>query len=305
MAKQKISWQLFHPKYWFTWLGMGLFYIFVQLMPYRFLLFCGRALGRLLLKLTKRRRRIAQRNLELCFPEKTDIERQEMLVKNFESTGMGFLESAMAWWWPRWRLQRLMHIEGLEVAERHKGKGALVLCFHFTWLEIASVGLSFKTPGDGVYSHNKNAVIEFLQRRGRQRIQSSQSIERADVRGMIRSLRKGRRVFYLPDQDYGRDMSLFVPFFNIPTAVMAATSRLASMGKAVVAPVTHERLPNAKGYKITVHEPWENFPSDDLEADVLRMSRAIEDEIRKHPEHYLWVHRRFKTRPAGEKSLYS
>jgi Kdo2-lipid IVA lauroyltransferase/acyltransferase len=156
-----------------------------------------------------------------------------------------------------------------------------------------------------MYRPHNNPVYDFVQRRGRlARSKSSDVYTRDDVRGLARALRKGRVIWYAPDQDYGRRQSVFAPFFGVPASTVTATGRFAQLGNARILPFTHVRLPGTAGYRVTIHPPLENCPTGDDLADATRINALAEHFIRQQPDQYLWAHRRFKTRPPGEKSLY-
>ena len=293
-----------HPRFWPLWLGMGLLWLVVQL-PYRWLLVLGRGLGGLMYHLAGSRRSIAARNLELCFPELSVGERQRLLRENFASTGMTFFEMAISWWWPVERLKRLGTVEGLEHLRQAEadGQGVILMALHFTTLEMGGALLCMQQDMYGMYRAHKNPLFDFIQRHGReQRLLGA--IERDDVRGMLKVLRAGGVVWYAPDQDYGAQRSLFVPLFGVQAATVTATSKFARLGRARVVPFTQTRLADGSGYKVTVHPALADFPGESEEADCLRINQWIEQAIRQQPEQYLWAHRRFKTRPAGEPKLY-
>ena len=296
----------FHPRFWLLWLGLGVLWLVVQL-PYKVQLCIGRGLGALMYRVAGDRRRIATRNLELCFPEKTRAERKQLLKDNFASTGIAFFEMAMSWWWSKPRLARLAHVEGLEHLKQAQleGKGVILMAFHFTTLEIGAALLGQQHTIDGMYREHKNPLFDFIQRRGRERHNvDSLAVERDDVRGMLKLLRSGRAIWYAPDQDYGAKQSIFVPLFGIQAATVTATSKFAKLGKAQVVPFTQQRLADGSGYKLVIHPPLRDFPGESDEADCLRINQWVERAVRECPEQYLWAHRRFKTRPPGEPKLY-
>ncbi|GAB3463397.1 lipid A biosynthesis lauroyl acyltransferase [Azotobacter salinestris] len=295
-----------HPRFWGLWLGLGLFWLVAQL-PYAWLLRLGRWLGALTYRLAGSRRRIARRNLELCFPELSAAEHERLLKENFASMGIAFFEMAISWWWPRRRLARLAHIEGLEHLQRAQaeGRGVILMALHFTTLEIGAALLGQRQTIDGMYREHSNPVFDYVQRRGRERHNAdATAIEREDIRAMLKVLRAGRAIWYAPDQDYGRKQSLFVPLFGIPAATVTATTKFARLGKAQVMPFIQTRLADGSGYRLTIHSPLADFPGESEEADCLRINRWVEQAVRQQPEQYLWAHRRFKSRPDGEPSLY-
>ena len=192
-----------HPRFWPLWLGLGLLWLVVQL-PYGALLRLGRGLGWLMYLLAGSRRRIATRNLELCFPQMPAAKRRQLLKENFASTGIAFFEMAMSWWWPRHKLARLAHIEGIEHLQQAQaqGQGVILMAVHFTTLEIGAALLGQVHTIDGMYREHRNPVFDFVQRRGRERHNlDATAIEREDVRAMIKVLRAGRAIWYAPDQD--------------------------------------------------------------------------------------------------------
>ncbi|MDO7909306.1 lipid A biosynthesis lauroyl acyltransferase [Pseudomonas monteilii] len=306
MERPRFRLQFFHPRFWGLWLGLGLLWLIVQL-PYRALLGLGRALGAVMYRVAGPRRRIAARNLELCFPELSEAQRKRLLKENFASTGIAFFEMAMSWWWPKARLARLAHIEGLEHlrdAERD-GQGAILMAVHFTTLEIGAALLGQAHTIDGMYREHGNALFDYVQRRGRERHNlDALAVERDDVRGMLKLLRGGRAIWYAPDQDYGTKQSVFVPLFGIPAATVTATTKFARLGRARVIPFTQRRLEDGSGYRLVVHPPLEDFPGESEEADCLRINQWVEGVLRECPEQYLWAHRRFKSRPEGAPRLY-
>jgi len=306
MDRPRFRARFLHPRFWLLWLGLGLLWLLVQL-PYVCLLRLGRGLGALMFHLAGSRRRIARRNLELCFPELSEARREQLLRENFASTGIAFFEMAMSWWWSRQRLARLARIEGLEHLQRAQaeGRGVILMAFHFTTLEIGAALLGQRQTIDGMYREHSNPVFDYVQRRGRERHNAdATAIEREDIRAMLRVLRAGRAIWYAPDQDYGRKQSLFAPLFGIPAATVTATTKFARLGKARVVPFSQSRLADGSGYRLVIHSPLEDFPGESEEADCRRINQLVEQAIRQQPEQYLWAHRRFKTRPDGEPSLY-
>jgi KDO2-lipid IV(A) lauroyltransferase len=254
-----------------------------------------------------KRRRIAARNLELCFPELAPAERETLLRENFASTGMAFFEMPISWWWPRERLSRLAHVRGLEHLQKaqEQKQGVILMSLHFTTLEIGAALLGQLHTIDGMYREHDNPVFDYIQRSGRERHNAdATAIEREDVRAMLKVLRAGRAIWYAPDQDYGRKQSIFVPLFGIQAATVTATTKFARLGRAQVVPMTQRRLPGGKGYELVVHPPLEDFPGETEEADCLRINQWVERQVRACPEQYLWAHRRFKTRPEGEPRFY-
>lgn len=261
----------------------------------------------LLYPLIKRRRHIVDVNLRICFPELSDRDRRALARKNFRYTGRTLIEMALAWWMPPSRLPRLARFHGVEnlQAAKARGRGVLLIGGHFTAMEIvARLTALLQTRFDTIYRRNNNPVFEYLTERFRHR-HYGKPIPRNDIRTLVRRLREGQTVWYPPDQDYGRRHAVFVPFFGTQAATMSATSRIARMSGATLLPAMFYGRDDASGYDITFLPPLDDYPSDDPEADAARLNRFFEDAVRRAPEQYLWVHRRFKTRPnADDPKLY-
>jgi KDO2-lipid IV(A) lauroyltransferase len=292
-----------HPRYWHYWLLFGIWWLIVWL-PYPVLLLIGTSLGRLMMHFGKSRQLITRRNLAICFPDKTESEREQILAESAESAGMAIIEMGMAWWWPNWRTRRFTVVKGVENFRNLDGQGAILLGMHFVTVDFAGAGLSLRQPYGGMYRPHDNPVYDYVQLRGRfrERQVGGQGLvifPRGDLRTMIRLLREGWLVWYAPDQDYGPEHSIFAPFFGRQAATVTATAKLAKLGRARVLPFTHRRLPQGRGYEITIHPPLENFPTGDELADATRINQLVEQCIRDNPGQYLWAHRRFKTRPEG------
>lgn len=305
MSTPTFSRRLLRPRYWPTWLGFGLWYA-LSTLPYAWQCRLGRLLGRVLYRLARRRRQIARCNIDLCFPELSEQAREQMTRGVMESVGIAFFETGMAWFWPKSRLQKLFSIDGLEHLHnaQREGQGVLLIGLHFTHIDIGAKLLGLEYSIDGSYRPHNNPVYDYVQRTGRSRhCAEGKAIPRDDVRAMIKALRAGRAIWYAPDQDYGPKHSIFVPLFNVPAATITAGSQLARMGKARVMGFTQTRKPDG-GYHLQIYPPLQEFPSGDETADAIRINAFVEARIAEQPEQYLWVHRRFKTRPEGESDLY-
>ena len=298
---------LLHPRYWLTWVGFGL-WIVVSQLPFTVLLLFGRGLGLCIYLFATRRRAIAARNLELCFPEKTATQRRRLVRAHFVALGISIFETGMVWFGAGNKLQNKIHYQGLATLQQSikDNEGVLLIALHFTTLELLGYGMNSVVDNIHMsYRPHNNPVYDWLQSRARARHNPDSAVVAArDIREIVRALKGGRRISFLPDQDYGRKHSIFVPFFNIPTATVVTLSRLARLSGARVVPLMSQRLPGNAGYRITIHAPWENFPSNDDYADAARVNRYVEQCIQQAPEQFLWTHRRFKTRPSPDEDLY-
>lgn len=267
----------------------------------------GRGLGVVLWTLGRARRSIALRNLELCFPEKSGVEREAIALEHFKYLGRSLLERGLLWHASADRLKRLIHIEGpADFGDRHAG-ALMWLVPHFVGLDVAAVAARFSVarPGCTVYQTQSNRLFDAAVRRGRLRFGKIRVFSRHETaRPLLRAIKEGDGFFNLPDMDFGRKDAEFVPFFGVPACTLLTPSRMARLLRMTVQPVVVEMLPGGQGYRVRFLEPWTSFPTDDALADTAALNRWIESEIRRNPAQYLWVHKRFKTRPRGEKSLY-
>ncbi|HGX93343.1 MAG TPA: LpxL/LpxP family Kdo(2)-lipid IV(A) lauroyl/palmitoleoyl acyltransferase [Candidatus Tenderia sp.] len=292
---------LYAPRQWPTWLGFALVWLIVRL-PLGWVLAISRGLGRLLYHLARRRRRIAEINIKLCFPDDSEAKRTQLVRDHFAAMVMGIFEMGMAWWLPDARLEKLITVKGREHLEKAlaKGKGVLLLSGHFTSLELAGrlYSMSIPHPWSGMYRPHENPVIEFFFRRDRTTF-FSDLIPRDDVRSFIKKLRRGETAWFAPDQNYRKKGYIMAPFFGTPAPTQPATSRLIKMSGAAAMPFEYRRLPGSEGYLLEFYPPLEDFPSDDEVANATRINQVFETLIRHAPEQYFWLHRRFKL-PRGE-----
>ncbi|HHI93105.1 MAG TPA: LpxL/LpxP family Kdo(2)-lipid IV(A) lauroyl/palmitoleoyl acyltransferase [Gammaproteobacteria bacterium] len=294
-----------HPRYWLTWLGLGALWLLSRL-PFTLQMRLGSLLGMLMYHLARRRRHITRCNIGLCFPELDSAAQQMLIRKTFRSAGISLMETGLAWWGRDKVLARRVQVEGLEHLQRATalGKGVLLLGAHFTSLEISGRLLARFHPCAAMYRKHDNPLFEAIIKHSRE-THLDKIISRRDMRGMVRALREGTVVWYATDQDFGPRNSVFAPFFGIQTASLVMTSKLARLSGAPVVPFFSQRLDDDSGYKLILLPALTDFPSGDDVADAARINAIIERQVRKVPDQYLWLHRRFKTRPEGESGLYS
>jgi KDO2-lipid IV(A) lauroyltransferase len=267
----------------------------------------GAGLGALLHMLAGERRRIATRNIELCLPELDAQARARLVREHFVWLGRSILERGLLWYAPTARIERLIEIVGdVHLAERTQAP-VMWLVPHFMALEAAAAAAQlFQTRrGATIYQAQSNPVFEAAVRKGRLRFGRSELFTRRDsAKPLIRAIRQqGLAFFNLPDMDFGIKDAAFVPFFGVQAATLLAPSRMARLLGMTVQPVVAEMLATG-GWRVRFLPPLEGWPTDDAEADTLRLNQWIEGEVRRNPAQYLWVHKRFKTRPAGEAPLY-
>ncbi|MCL6269454.1 LpxL/LpxP family Kdo(2)-lipid IV(A) lauroyl/palmitoleoyl acyltransferase [Sansalvadorimonas sp. 2012CJ34-2] len=294
-----------HPRYWPLWSLIGLLFIIGRL-PFTWVLTLGRNIGYILMKIGGSRVKVTRRNLELCFPEKSAEEREKLLRKNFEAIGIALLEPGVAWFSSRKRIERISHFIGWSriLKTQDSGQGVLVNALHMTCVEMACRIAAERFSFNILYRVHDNPVYEYVSgvRRNSYR-NKARFIPRKQVKDLLFFLKKGEIGIILPDQDMGRKRSYFLPFFGIDAATIPSTSDFARLSNAKVVFGTY-CIDKDDKYLVEFSEPLENFPSDDNKDDSLRLNQLTEDFVRKYPDQYLWQHRRFKTRPEGEPSLY-
>jgi KDO2-lipid IV(A) lauroyltransferase len=267
----------------------------------------GRGVGALLYRLAGTRRHVAERNLELCMPELGRAERDALVREHFKWLGRSLLERGLLWYAPVERLRRLIRVEGdVSLAERSE-RPVMWLVPHFMALDVAGVATQLfqKRMVGSIYQKQSNPVFDAAMRAGRLRFDQGEVFERRErALPLVRAIKRGWAFFNLPDMDFGRKDTAFVPFFGVPASTLLAPSKMARSLGMVVQPVVAEALPGGAGYRVRFLDAWTDWPTDDPVADAARMNRWIEAEVRRNPAQYLWVHKRFKTRPAGERPLY-
>jgi len=275
-------------------------------LPWRVLEGLGRFIGNLALILNKERRQIAATNIALCFPE-LDADAQRALVRsNLRDVGMMLVEFALGWMGSDRAIARVpLRIDGLEhlQAARDAGRGVLLVGGHFSHLELAARLVSSRIRIAGMYRRMDSEVFEWVVLRSRLHYADAM-FDKDDLRGTVKYLRAGGTLWYAPDQDMRSKDNVFAPFFGVPAATITATHHLARMSGAVVIPFFHRRLPDGGGYVLRLAPPMPDFPGKDAAADTVRVNEEVERMVREAPEQYLWVHKRFKTRPPGEPRIY-
>ncbi|KGI76666.1 LpxL/LpxP family Kdo(2)-lipid IV(A) lauroyl/palmitoleoyl acyltransferase [Oleiagrimonas soli] len=297
---------LLRPTQWPAWIGLGCTWLLARL-PYRWLLGMGRLLGALINRVPNARRPIAERNIALCFPERDAAAQKALVDAHMRDLGMMLAEFAVGWMGSDAAVARIpVHIEGLEHLEAAKAqsRGVLLVGGHFSHLELCARLVSSRIRIAGMYRRMDSDVFEWAVLRARLDYAEAM-FDKDDLRGTVRYLRSGGTLWYAPDQDMRSKDNVFVPFFGVPAATITATHHLARLSGACVLPFFHRRLDHGRGYAIRIGAPLEPFPSDDIVDDTARVNAAIEQMVREAPEQYLWVHKRFKTRPPGEPPIYT
>lgn len=265
----------------------------------------GNGLGWLLFHIMQPRRHITLTNLRLCMPQLSVEQRRQLAIQHFQAYARSVLERSILWWAPLERLRKLIVLDPALPVEQIRSGPTILLCPHFVSLDVAGAAVAMEISMSSIYTQQRNDVFDKALRDGRLRFRPQKLISRAEgVKPIIRELRSGGGFFMLPDMDFGAKDAEFVPFFGIPAATLTATARIAAMTNAQVIPVIATMLPNFKGWKVTFHPAWKDYPGDDIVAATRFMNEFIEQQVLKAPAEYFWTHKRFKTRPPGEPGVY-
>jgi len=293
------------PKYWPMWIIIGLLRL-VAFLPYSAAIGIGSLLGGLIYFVSGSKNRIVDTNLRICFPDKPVEERERIKRACYRNIGISVVEMALCWWWPDRRLQPLVELEGKEHLDAvlDSGRGAILLSGHFTSLEIGGRLLALYLPFQCMYRTQRNALFDsYLSTRRSGYLAAV--VSRKDTRRLIRGIRDKIPTWYAPDQDFRRERNVFAPFLGVQAATITAGSRLAQTTGAAMLPYYPERKLDGSGYVLRIGPPLENFPSGDVVEDAAAINRSIGEFVRLHPENYMWIHPRFRTRPPGEASVYA
>ena len=293
------------PKYWPTWIGLFLLRA-LSLLPLPLIAFIGQSLGLVFYYISPARRRIAHKNISVCFPEFENKTITEINQKHFRLVGQSVLCVPFNWWASEKRFTKVVEVVGKEHLDKAilEGKNIIILAPHFMCLEVGGLILDREHTMTSMYQYAKNPLIDLVLIRGRTRFGGTLIERKEPLRKLIKLIRKGQPFYYLPDQDAGRK-GVFVPFFHELASTMPMLGKFAKMGNAVVITCRNTMKPHGQGYLVELGAPIENFSAGDELKDAARMNEIIADMIREYPEQYFWVHKRFKTRPDRDTNFYN
>ncbi len=300
----RFEWSFLHPRYWGIWL-LILVLAVCAILPRRVSRAIGAGIGNLFYKFNKKRRHIAAVNIKLCFPELTQQQRYDMLRAHYRSYGQNFVDMGVIWWLPFWRLQKMTYIRGINhyMNLLNRGENIILLTPHATGIDYAGIYTSKISPGVSMMKALKNPLLNWFVSKGRSRFGGKMILREMGLKPMVRAIKRKIVCYYIPDEDFGPDLSVFVPFFGVQSATLPVLGRMAKMTNAKVVPVMTKYLPH--GYEINFLKPLENFPTGDEVEDAIRMNQALEELVRLAPEQYMWTLKWFKTRPDGQPSPYN
>lgn len=299
------SWGFVHPKYFGTWLIVGLVGLGF-ILPNKWRYDLGGWLGNRFHNMNAKRRGIARTNIDMCFGDRSESDREEMVREHFRSYGRSVLDLGLIWWASEKRLESLISINGLERLQERidRGESVLIITPHAAGLDLGGIMVSRYVPCVSMMKALPNPIIDWLITSGRRRFKADIWLRDAGLRPLIKSLKSNRVVFYMPDEDFGTRNSVFAPFFGVQTSTLTTVGRMAKISGVDVIPCFSRIQPDGRGYIVDVDPPLENYPSGDDVGDATAMNAALEDGISRAPAQYMWTLRWFKTRPAGEASPY-
>lgn len=268
----------------------------------------GVGIGSLLFVFMRKRRHITLTNLQLCMPQLTPAERLQLARSHFQYFARSVLERSILWWASPARLTRLIQVVSQVPIQQMMNRPTIFLCPHFVCLEVAGVAITMRAPACSIYTKQRNKIFDAALRKGRLRFTPDEKnllSREAGVKPIIRAMKSGRAFLMLPDMDFGVRDSIFTPFFGIPAATLTSPARLVAATDGQIIPVVTRFLPDYQGWQVIFYPSWENYPSSDINAATLRMNAFIEERVLESPAEYFWSHKRFKTRPDGERNFYT
>ncbi len=292
------------PNYWPIWIGAAFLYALTWL-PYSLIKPLGKGVAFLLAKFAKKRVTVARKNIRLTFPEWSEEQVETIFQHNLQRTGLALFETAMGWWWPAWRIKKHCKVEGFEQVQEvlNSGKGVFGLAIHNVNLEMACRAVGYAHQSIAFYRPHNNPLMDYLQYRGRNR-SNKYMIHKRNSKALIQAMNEGELCLYLPDQDYGAKQSVFVPFGGVEqTATTTGTLMFASRTDAVPFLITPQYTKN--GYVVKFVSAIDYLVDNDPKEALTLLNQDILKLIKEQPESYLWMHKRFKSRPKeSPESLY-
>jgi len=305
MRRRKRKTSPAHPRYWVSWLLIGLLWL-IGLLPLRLSRLLGGLVGLAMLAINSKRRRIARINLRLAFPELSDTARRRLLQRHFIVSGQAYFDLGFLAVASERRFDRAVKVVGAEVLndERETGRNLIVAAPHCVGMNVAGLVFARAHTAMTMYKPQRDPAADWLLNKIRLRYRSELITRAAGLRPVVRRLKNGVGFYYAPDEDLGPERSVFARFFGVPRATVPVLGRLAKMTDAAVVPVFTRLLPGGRGYEVIFEKPLVDFPSGDDVRDATTMNAAFEAGIRAMPEQYMWTLKMFRSRPGGGSSPY-
>ena len=294
--------EFIHPKFYPTWILILLMRIGV-FIPFQFQVILGKAIGKLIYPFMKKLRETAYSNISNCFPEKKQPQVTLLVKQHFDAIGISLFETANAYYGSDRKIKKLLSINNKHFfSDALKDEGGIILlCSHFMPLMLGSRALLLENTIANIYRPQNNKLFDKVMVKGYKK-NGAVMIKSKDTRSILKAIKNSLPIWYAPDQDLGINNSVFAPLFGIETATASATARLAKNNNTRVIPYSFIRTKH--GYEMSFDKPIKNYPSNDPIKDATTTNKILENQIIKAPEQYLWIHRRFKTRPDGQENFY-
>ena len=295
--------EFIHPKFYPTWILILLMRIGV-FIPFQFQVILGKAIGKLIYPFMKKLRETAYSNISNCFPEKKQPQVTLLVKQHFDAIGISLFETANAYYGSDRKIKKLLSINNKHFfSDALKDEGGIILlCSHFMPLMLGSRALLLENTIANIYRPQNNKLFDKAMVKGYTK-NGAVMIKSKDTRSILKAIKNSLPIWYAPDQDLGINNSVFAPLFGIETATASATARLAKNNNTRVIPYSFIRTKH--GYEMSFDKPIKNYPSNDPIKDATTTNKILENQIIKAPEQYLWIHRRFKTRPDGQENFYN
>jgi KDO2-lipid IV(A) lauroyltransferase len=283
----------------------------LALLPRRLAAGAGRAVAHIVYLSSRKLRRVGEMNLQIAFPEMGESERKRLLRKSMINLGRHLGEfSRFATVTPE-QLRRTTACQGLELldAARARGRGVIIITAHLGAWEMVGFALSaLGYPFDFLVRRIENPAIERLIETTRTRFGNRTINKRRAARSMLSVLRGGGMLGLLVDINVVRNKGIFVDFFGVPASTTFLAAKLALRTGAVVVPIFAPWEEDQQRFVLRIGAPLAIERSGDEEKDIRRLTTAftktVEDHIRRYPDQWLWIHKRWRTRPVGEKNFY-
>ena len=298
-----INTNFIHPKYFLTWILILLMRVGV-FVPFRLQVLFGKIIGKLIYPVMTELRKTAYSNISNCFPDKKQPQVTLLVKQHFEAIGISLFETANAYFASDKKIKKMLIISNEQhFTEALKKEGGIILLgSHFMPLMLGGRALLIKHTIANIYRPQNNKLFDQVMVKSYVK-NGAVMIKSTDTRSIMKAINNSLPIWYAPDQDLGKNNSIFAPLFGIQTATASATARLAKNKNTRVIPYSFFRTKH--GYEMSFDKPLKNYPSGDAIKDASKTNQILEKQILKNPEQYLWIHRRFKTRPEGEESFYS
>jgi len=296
---------MLHPKYLGTWLILALVRLLVYL-PRPVAAAVGAGIGDLFYKLNKKRRRVTQINLEMCFPEMSAEARYRLARDHYRVYGQTFVDMGLIWWASERFIDRYIRFKGLEYYRqaREAGKQVILLTGHFVAIDIGGPVISRHYKQFGLINTIDNELLDWILGRGRIRFGSRMLLRDRGMRQVVQHIKDGYGFSYVPDEDFGPERSVFVPFLGTEAPTLTSVGKLARMTDAAVLPCFVWRVSTKEGYLVDIRPPLENFPTGEDMQDAVRVRQVLADAVREYPEQYMWTFKFFRSRPDGSPPPY-